>query len=263
MLVPVSAAFAADPTFATPTAPGGAEGPPKMTLAAELGGVWTSGNAVSYAVNGALKGQYRWRKNVAALQLGANLGRGLADADGDGRLSDTEREAPWAETARRYAAEARYDRLVGKRDGVYLLAGAAVDPFAGYDTRTHAQTGWSHLFTDTKAWALRGELGADVAREDYVDGVEPNRDWVYAARAMVGGRYAFSDEVGVEATVEVYESVVAWEDVRVLSNGALVARLDGAFSLRLSHVLAFDNQPVEDYRETDQTTMVTLVAAIL
>jgi putative salt-induced outer membrane protein YdiY len=251
----VSVAFASDPEFAGGEKPGQAFATPETRLSAEFGGAWASGNTDNYT--------RRWRRNKLSLALSANLGRGLVDTDGDGRLSDAERAAPRVETARKYVAEGRYDRFVGVRDSLYLLGGVTVDPFAGYDDRAHAQAGWSRAFADTKDLKVLGELGADVAREDFVDGVEPNVEWVYAARLMGGLHYAFNASVALDEQAELYENILDLEDLRVLNTAALTAKLDASFSLRLSHQLTFDNVPVEGFRPTDQVTLVTFVATIL
>ena len=68
--------------------------------------------------------------------------------------------------------------------------------------------------------------------------------------------------MGLEENLEVYENLLDTEDLRILNKAAIVAKLSDRFSLRFSHQLTFDNQPVTGFRKTDQTTMATLVASI-
>lgn len=257
-------AHAEDSTFA------GAEKPPEAApekpeahVSAELGGTYATGNAVFYAVNGLAAGSYKWDKNKLSALAGINLGSAKPDADGSGSLDDVEREAEFQQNAKRYYAEGRYDRFLSDKDSLYVLAGAFIDPFAGYDLRSHEQFGYSRLIVKTDATEFKGELGFDWAQENYVDGVDPNYQDIFAARLLLALTHAFNDNVGFSDTVEIYENVVDLNDVRVLNTAALTSNLNSKLSLKVSHSLIFDNVPVEGFQPLDQTTMVTFVATLL
>ncbi len=261
------AALAEDPEFA------GAEKPaaekleetekPETTLSAEFGGTWVGGNSAYYTLNGAAKGSHQWNHNKLAADASINLGKAVPDTDGDGRINAAERDAGFVENARRYEGNLRYDRFLSERDSLYVLVGAYVDPFSGYDLRSHEQLGYSRILVKTDATDLTVELGFDQAQENYVEGIDPNVVQVSAARAMAAFTHAFNEDVGFGDTVEVYENVADTADLRVLNELSISSRLSGVFSLKLSHKLAYDHQPVPGYGTTDQTAMVTLVASIL
>ncbi len=232
-------------------------------LSVELGGAAAAGNTQFWTVNGLAAGAHRWKRNKLSLELGANAGRGLVDGDGDGFLSDAERNAGMQETARRFWAEGRYDRFVGNKDALYGLAGAFVDPFAGYDLRSHEQLGYSRLLVNEDDTHLVGEIGIDLAQENYVEGVDPNYADILAARVMLGFDHAFNENLGFSERVEAYENLRDFEDLRVLNDLAFTAKVSNTFSLKLSHQLIFDNVPVEGFRKTDHTVLATLVASIL
>lgn len=259
----LSAAIAADSTFAGADPSVKASEAPTSTVSAELGGVWVSGNTSTFTLNGALRGAYGWDRNRLRLDVAANIGQSYVDADGNGHVSDDERAAGRVESARRYLLETRYDRYVGERDSVYALAGGLIDPFAGYDTRTHAQLGFSRRFLMTESTRLVGELGGDVAREDFVAGVEPGGATVVAARALGGLEHRFNPSVTFAETLEVYENVLAPDDLRVISHASVTSGLAKGLSLRISHQVLFDNVPVEGFRKVDQTTMATFVATLV
>jgi putative salt-induced outer membrane protein YdiY len=226
----IAHARAAESTFSgtpTPDKPGTSA----TTLRGELGGSWISGNARSYTVTSALQATHRWKKSRASIALGANLGRTAVDADGNGRIDADERDAPGSETARRYSAEVRYDRLFAPKDSAYGLAGVGVDPFAGYELRSHAQVGWSHTFRPGPSFGLIVEAGADGARELLVEGVEPGEQWIWAARVMGRATHAFNPSVSGELQVEALDNVLSPADLRVLGTGAIVARLDSRIAL--------------------------------
>lgn len=262
MLLLAAAALAADPEFAGAATPGQTLGPPRWALSAELGGAWSAGNTVAYTLTANLGTSRVWARNKLALQLAANVGRGLADTDGDGSLSPAERAAPMVETSRKYAADLRYDRFFGKRDSLYALAGALTDPFSGYDSRSHAQLGFSRNFLSQGPLSLVGEIGGDVAREDYVEGTDPGLDHVFAARVMGGLTYRFNPSADVSERLEVYENVLDLQDVRVLSTLAFTARLSTVLNVKLSHAFTFDHVPVDGFLPIDAVTVVTVVARV-
>lgn len=261
-------AFAVDSEFAGTEAP--VEEPkkePVSKLSAEFGTSFATGNAIYYTIAGAITASHEWDKNKLGAIGGVNLGAAKSDADADGLLSQAERDAEYQDNVKRYFAEGRYDRFLSDKDSLYVLAGAFVDPFAGYDLRSHEQFGYSRRLIKNDDTELVGELGFDYAQENYTDeaiagGSEPYQD-VFAGRILVGISHKFNDNVSVTDTFEVYQNVVDFNDTRVLNTAALNAGLSTKLSLRLSHTLIFDNVPVEGFVKLDQTTMATLVANIL
>lgn len=263
MLLLAALAHAEESTFVGTDKPGQKFEKPEAHLSAELGGALTTGNTQTWALHATLDASYRAGRNRFALLGGANLGQSVVDSSADGHLDDAERAAGYVETARKYFADGRYDRFVGDRDSLYLLAGVLVDPFAGFDNRSHAQLGYSRILVEGDATKVVAEIGADVAREDFTDGVDPNLAYVVAARGLLGLEHKLNDNVSFTERVEVYEAVPTFADLRVLNQAAISAQLDKVFSLKVQNQLTFDNVPVEGFEALDQTTTITLVATLL
>ncbi len=236
---------------------------PETNLSAEFGGAWATGNVDYYTVNGLLDASHRFDRNQFTLGAGANLGKGISDTDGDGILSDAERTAEKVEIARKYWGDARYDRFLGDNGSLYVLGGALSDFYAGYDLRTHEQVGYSRILVDNDSTDLTVELGADIAQENYVDGIDPDMVMIYSARVMASLTHQFNESVSFSDTVEAYENILDPTDLRVLNEAAISAKLSDVFSVKLSNQLTFDNVPVEGYRPLDQVTLVSLVATLL
>jgi len=236
---------------------------PEADLSAEFGGSLTVGNTEFFTVSGALRGGYRWRVNRLSGIAAGLWGRGRVDGNGNGTIETDERQVPMAETARRVAVDTRYDRFFGDRNSLYALVGTLVDPFSGYDLRSHEQIGYSRHLAKTDHTDLIAEIGVDFAQENYVEGVEPNLQNVLAGRAMFGLQHNFSEHAGFSNTVEVFENLLTPVDLRVNNIAALSTRLNGTLSLKLSHELRFDNQPVEGFRPLDQTGLITVTATLL
>lgn len=258
-------ASAQDDVFVDAAKPADPVDEPETRLSAEIGGTFATGNVEFYTINGGLTFARKWNKNqISAMGL-ANTGKGLVDADGSATLSEAERTVGRVETARRYEGEARYDRFVGEQTSLYLLGGALIDPFAGYDLRSHEQFGVSRQFVKTDKVTLVGEVGADYAQETYVEGADPDYQNIFAARVMLGTAVKFNENISLSEEIEIFENVLQPDDLRILNNFAFTTKLSDKFSLKLSHALTFDNvpAPVPDIRKLDQTSMVTLVASIL
>ena len=255
-------AHAEDPNFEGTKEAGQAFTESETKLSAEIGGAMAAGNTQFWTLNGIAASSHKWSKNQIAGELGANLGSSLVDEDADGILSNTERNSGLKSTAEKYWTEVRYDRFSGKQDSLYLLGGALVDTFAGYDLRTHEQFGYSRIILDSDTTHVVGEVGLDVAQENFVEGVDPKRADVIAARIMVGLTHKFNESVSFSDTLEVFENIRSPNDLRMINDAALTSKLSDTFSLKLSHKITRDNEPVEGYRPTDHTALATLVASI-
>jgi putative salt-induced outer membrane protein YdiY len=263
LLLFASIASAEDPEFVEHADVGQKFEEPETHLSAELGGAWATGNVEYYTANGLLDASHRQGRNQFALGAGVNLGKGVSDSDGDGILSDAERDADKVEIARKYWGDVRYDRFVGEKSSLYLLGGVLSDIYAGYDMRSHEQVGYSRILVDSESTSLKVEVGADVAQENYVAGVDPDSAMIYAARGMASLTHQFNESVSFTDTVEAYENILELDDLRVLNEAAISAKLSDIFSVKLSNQLTFDNVPVEGYRKLDQVTLVSLVATLL
>lgn len=235
---------------------------PGFFLSAELGGAWATGNVDYHIVNGALEAARRFEHDQLTLEAGANLGKGVADADGDGALSAAERSVGKVETTRKYWAEPRYDRFVGERASIYALVGALSDIYAGYRLNTHEQVGYARVLLDNGSTKLEGELGVDVAQERYVAGVDPDFAMVYSGRVMAQISQALGESVSFTEKVEVLENVIDPTDLRVQNKATLSVALNDVLAVKLSNKLGFDNVPVQGYRKLDQVTLVSLVATL-
>ena len=260
-------AFAEESEFAGAQTPEEEKAEPETKLSAEFGTSFATGNAIFYTVAGSITASHEWDRNKVGAIGGINLGAAKADTDGDGLLSQAERDADYAQNVKRYFAEGRYDRFLSDHDSLYVLAGAFQDPFAGYDLRSHEQLGYSRRLVKNDDTEIRTELGFDWAQENYTaeaiaGGSIPYQN-VFASRVLLGVSHNFNDNVSVSDTFEYYQNVVNFNDVRLLNSAALTASISTKLSLKLSHNLIFDNVPVEGFVPLDQTTMATLVATIL
>lgn len=269
LFVTMGAALAQTPEFADAIIPADDEKveveveKPKTKLAAEIGFTYVSGNAVAIALNSGVQFSHRWKRNRIHAPFTLNIGQSIPDADGSGSLDDQERAAGLTENARRVIFDPRYDRFLSAKDSLFVIVGVLHDPFIGYDLRPHQAIGYSRLLVDDDDTEVRIEIGVDYAQEFYVEGVDPRFQSIFAGRVQGVFSQQFNDNVGFSDTIEIYENLLMPADLRVINTATLTSALSSKLSLKLSHLLLFDNVPVENFRKTDQTTMVTLVASLI
>ena len=239
---------------------------PESSLSTQLGGALAAGNTAAYNLSLGLNASHKWDQNRFQATAGALFGQSVSDADGNGILSEAERDAGYVTNQQQLLADTRYDRFIGERNSVYVLAGVLIDPFAGYKSRSHEQIGYSRVLVDTEDTDLVAEIGFDWAQENYVD-TDPPQDPTYkdifAARAMLGFKHVFNEAVSFEDTFEVYPNVVELNDVRVMNNASLAAKLSEKLGFKTSYGLRFDNVPVEGFRKADHALTASLVISIL
>ncbi len=248
---------------------------PQADLDIELGGTYVSGNSEFFSLQGKIDSGYRWDRNKLSFTALATLGQAKVDLDGDGILSEAERSRGFRPNAERYAGQIRYDRFLTSKDGLYVLAGAYRDTFAGFNLRSNEQVGYSRVFVDgvrtigegDDAIELRtefkGEFGIDYAQEFYVAGVDPQFYQFIAAKVMLSFLHQFNTAVSFKNQITVFESLFDVADLRLLNEVSLTARLSKIMQFKVSNTIIFDNVPVTGYRKLDQTTGVTLVISLL
>ena len=237
---------------------------PETSMSAELGGALAAGNTAAYNISAGVGGSHKWSANKFTFGIGGMYGQSVADGDGDGVLSNPERDVGYVTNQQQGTADVRYDRFFGEKNSLYFLAGALIDPFAGFASRTHEQIGYSRLIVKTDETTLVGEIGFDWAQENYVAGVDPGYKDVFAARGMVGFKHTFNESVSFQDTFEVYPNVIELDDVRILNTASLSAKLSDKLGFKTTYNLRFDNVPVTPaYRKTDHALTASLVVTLL
>lgn len=241
---------------------------PVADLSAEVGGAMTTGNTDFWTVKGSINGGYQWEANKVSLTAMGLTGRSRADLDGDGVLSDSERQVDRQLNALKFDSNLRYDRFLGPKSSVYAMGGAYVDTFAGIERRLTEQAGYSRKLIQNDTTSLLVEIGGAVIQEtrvipdprpaEFVD-----YETIFAARALIGFSHTFNKNIKFSETLEAYENLRSPEDLRLINRAALTMQLSDNLALKLSNDLYYDNTPVDGFRELDQTTMLSIVASIL
>lgn len=268
-----------DPTYDGVEAPAEEKEKPETDLSATLGGAWTTGNAVVINVIAGLDFKHRWQQNRFSALAGTNLNLAKIDTDGNGTLDDAERAQDLEWTSQYVNGALRYDRFFGERDSIYVKAAGERDQLAGLLYRFNEQFGYARALVKTDATNLDLETGLAYTQENFATGTDDDGNPInteildahyLALRVFLGFSHAFNDNVSISDDLEMIEPLVGsfpdgttnFEDFRLTNVFGLTTRLSDRFSIKLTHNLRFDNQPVPGFRKLDQTTGVTLVASI-
>lgn len=236
---------------------------PKSDLTAELGGAFAAGNSAAYSVNAGFNGAHRWKNNRLTANFSGLFGQSVVDAEGDGILSDEDRARGYVTNQQQLFGVARYDRFVTEKNSFYGLSAILVDRFAGFASRTQQQIGYSRKFIAEEDTSLVGELGFDWAQENYVAGVDPGYQDVFALRFMVGLEHKFNEQVQLRSALEAYPNVIDIGQVRVINTTSLAAKLSDKLGFKTAYNLRFDNDPVPGFRQADHAVTASLVVTFL
>ena len=232
-------------------------------LTAEAGAALATGNASYQTLSGAVKGDRSVGRNKISGSFGLLNGRSKVDGNANGRIDEDERAAESVETARNLTGGVRYDFLLNDVSTLYVLASMMHDPFAGYLLRTNEQLGYGRKIVASEATNLGVSIGLDAAQEVYVEGVDPSRAFPLSVTAGVALTAQFKEMMGFSFTLDAYQNLLDREDLRILTETTLTSQLSGRVSLKLTHVLVYDNQPVTGFYPVDQFLTAGVVASFL
>jgi len=223
-----------------PAAPGTARRPPPLwDVQVGLSFVGTSGNSQTSSAGADLALHRHW----PVWQL-----EGTASAV---RASDHGEQ-----TAERYAAAIRGERVLSPI--VKLSSGERLerDRFSGINVRSIADTGLSWAVAKGPGWTLNATTALAWTHEQQIGG--PNRDDPVGLLQMrtgipigsmgtAAGRFTYYPDL---ATVAAY---------RYEAEATAQAAMNSHLSLKLGYLLRYSNQPVAGFKRTDNTTTASLV----
>ena len=259
----------------------------EVSLIAEAGVVWLSGNSSSINANGAVRFGVAFGRHRIGVNFGGNYGRSVVDTNGDGKTRlDLENEEgvsdEWQTTATRVFGDIRYDiSILPDVNSAYVGVGMFHDPFAGFAYRLRADAGYSHKIVNTPVHLLVAELGPNYTRELLRNNPDTADDDDSSTRInnFVGGRLfagytltpneTFGFFLNVETLLGGADNVDGTFDGRLILDTGISANITKVFSIKLGFGMNFDFVPPDvdgvegpDVRPIDTTTMFTIVATL-
>ncbi len=236
MLLAVPAAARAQDPPAAPAPPP----PPKVEGSGEFAFVNTTGNAQSTSIG--LRGEVIYRPAPWLLKTRA----GFVRLESDEALE-----------AQSFVFLFRTERELTPRMSLYGQYDYLRDLFAGIEHKNVVSGGVSYKLVDAPRQKLVVDGGLGVSSEQRLVGED-----VTAAVLLGGVGYLFKVSETAEVTEDIrYEqSLDDGGQWRLDNTLALVAKINTIFSLKVSNVIRYANQPVEGFETTDTITSVALVA---
>lgn len=235
-----------------------------VTLSA--GGLLTTGNSRTLALtlNGAFD-MRRGNNGFGAFVLG-NYGE-----------SAPEPGAPMEPSAENIQGRIRYDRYIGERLSVFLIATGRYDKFQGLAFRLNLDPGFKFIIfksTRTALWAEAGydfqyDLRTEEGRRELDGDGNPTGAILdktrtdHSARLFGGLRHAFSQDITFSTGIEYLQSFIRTDlgpmNSRINFNAVLAAKIYKGFSLGVGFNAAYDRLPIPGREQLDTTTTMSLI----
>jgi putative salt-induced outer membrane protein len=213
-----------------------------VKLRVEFSFVTTSGNTETQTASGKLSLKKEWVVNRLFLE-----GSLLQAESGD------------RETANRMAASSRYERVLTERLFGTVEAGYFRDKFSGYDFRVFAGPGAGYDFIRTERHRLKGLVAVLYYYDEFSDD-ERGFDDYPGARASAKYEWDVLENLKFSQTVDLSVSLEDTERSFIDSVTSAEVKIKGPFSLGVSYIVNYQNEPpAPDIEETDTTLLTSLM----
>lgn len=207
---------------------------------ADLSLVVTGGNSETMNLSLSDRFTYAWSRSELTVNASAlrteTTERTLRNVGGEVVVEEDRNK-----TAEAYALEGRYRHTIRKGFTWFTGAGWQRNRFSGIDARWALDAGLGYRFIRTGFHELRAELGVNHTSEDRAGGDQASYAGV---RGYLGYERALSGTSKLTSDVEILENLDEVEDWRAKSVTAVTASLTGAFALKASYTLLYDQRPV-------------------
>ena len=227
------------------------------TITLSSGGQNSTGNSRLLAITANGMFETRFDDNGIGVSALANYGRSAPP----GQAVQT--------TAENMQGRVRYDRYIIEKASFFLITTGRHDRFQGLDFRLNIDPGFKYLFLAEQGSAIWAEAGYDfqydIRRDDaLVDptGARPALDKTatdHSARAFLGARHAFNEQVTLSSGVEYLQSIVETTRNRINFDALFAAKVGAGLAVGLGFGLRYDHAPLPGKEQVDTSTNVSLI----
>jgi hypothetical protein len=224
----------------------------KATASAGL--VLTTGNSRTFTLSGGAAvsrkdadNKFSFDGNVAYARSSILV---FNDANGDGKISQSEISRQDSETAKNWLLKLRYDRFFTVTDAAFLAAKIGADTPAGKTVYGGVQVGYSRQLYKDEANELVIEAGYDFTYQ--VNAAPPDYS-IHSLRLFTGFTSKLSADTGFLANIEglfnlnsfdgPQGNITVFQDTRINAKAALTTKLFSEIDFRVAFLLKFDNAP--------------------
>lgn len=202
------------------------------TLETDFGFVNTAGNTATTTLNAGQKASYSTG--------GWTLGQSFAAVYGrtEGKTS-----------AESYQARLRGERELSSRIGIYLLGGWDRNEFAGISRRFEEGTGLTFRAVALKQTSLTLEAG--VAANQQRSTLDQDLDFISGRAALLLKQF-LNEKAYITQLAEVMPNFKDSDDLRAVSETALVAPLSSQIAFKAGYVIRYDKAPEPGFETTDR-----------
>jgi putative salt-induced outer membrane protein len=159
--------------------------------------------------------------------------------------------------AERYTTDLRADYSLDGPVYLFVMGGWLQDEFAGFNNRYYIGPGVGRSFMDGPYHYLKGEVGLNWAREEYVGA--DSEDFL-EGRGFGLYEYAFSDRSRFLQSLEYLQDFNDTDNFKIISHTAVTAALTRLIAIRIGYEIRYQNRPItSDIKETDTILSASLV----
>ncbi|MGB3095590.1 MAG: DUF481 domain-containing protein [Candidatus Deferrimicrobiaceae bacterium] len=159
--------------------------------------------------------------------------------------------------AENYGTEIRIDHSHTERLYSFGYGGWFQDKFAGFDSRYYIGSGGGYKLVTGPKHFLLGEAGLTYNREEYTD--DTSNDF-FGGRLYGKYEYHFNEKNRFTQKLEWLPNFNEFDNWKLNSETALLAALNSRFSLKVSYLVNYNNNPIGNLKKTDTILGVALVA---
>jgi putative salt-induced outer membrane protein len=159
--------------------------------------------------------------------------------------------------AQSFTWQFRAERPIAPRLSIYGQHDYLRDLFAGIEHKNVVSGGVSYKAIETPRHTLVLDGGLGVSNEQRLDAED------VTAAVLLGGlgyKLKISETTELTEDLRYEQSLDHGEDWRLDNAVAVVTKINSIFSLKVSNVVRYSNEPVEGFETTDTITSVALVA---
>lgn len=163
------------------------------------------------------------------------------------------------ETANKWLADVRWERVLQKRLFAFIAADYLKDKFSGFDYKVGAGPGLGFDIYKTDRHSLKGLLAIYYYYEKFSKGPRSKDDYI-AGKASLNYEWQIFENMKFQEDLSFIESFKDSEKYFVNSETAVEFAIQKNLSLRVSYTVAYQNEPPSpDVKNSDRVFFTSLI----
>lgn len=217
-----------------------------FTMDGELGLIVTTGNTDTSSVKGRLSSHHEMPNWSNDYVFEAFYKRDEVD------LEDGSKESQTAAQKFFLSGQGNY-KLANPDNRMFVFASYEDDRFSSFDYQATIAGGWNSQLWNEEKSAFSYSIGPGYAFADTIDGEDAGG---LIVRAAVDYQWMISESANFK---QIISTEIGEDNTKSKSETSLSAKINGALSMKVSLILNHNSEVIDDTKNLDTETAVTLV----